>query len=198
MDCHFILIFPLELMKRIQICLWSFSLPFSTHHALTYTLLSNDVCLIGAYGLEEWKDFFSWCPHFMLWTWKYLNTPPKKCMVMASAFIRHLLLFTRILCTGLPCQLAITNIMITHPQVQPYSMTLIKTGIVYKREITLNAILVTLKCTRMDPIVFLDNSSFCDKCSQLLCCPNFLEWRITLRAFSWELLITRLNLHGEI
>lgn len=76
-------------------------------------------------------------------------------------------------CIGLPCQLAITNIMITHPQVQPYSMTLIKTGIVYKREITLNVILVTLKCTCMDPIVFLDNSSFCDKCSQLLCCPTF-------------------------
>lgn len=61
---------------------------------------------------------------------------------MALAFIHHLLLFTQILCTGLPCQLAITNIMITHPQVQPYSMTLIKIGIIYKREVTLNAILI--------------------------------------------------------
>ena len=56
----------------------SFSLPFSTYHASTYTLLSNDVCLIGAYGLEEWNDFFQLMPSFHAVNMKILKYTPKK------------------------------------------------------------------------------------------------------------------------
>lgn len=49
--------------------------------------------------------FFSWCPHFMLWTWRYLNIhPPPTCMVIALAFTHHLFLFAQILCILPPLQ----------------------------------------------------------------------------------------------
>lgn len=175
--------------ENTNLCLWGFSLPFSTDHASTYTLPSNEVCLIGAYGREEWKDFFSWCPHFMLWTRKYLNIPQKS----VWWWLWHLYTIS---CSSLrscpwpPCQLAITDITIAHPQVQPHKATLTETGIVYERETALNARLI-----HWDACMWILLSSLIIPMSML---PYFLERRLTLRAFSWEFLITRLNLHGEI
>lgn len=175
--------------ENTSLCLWGFSLPFSNDHASTYTLLSNDVCLIGAYGREERKDVFSWCPYFMLWTWKYLNTPPKS----VWRWLWHLYTVSRSSlrsCPWSPCQLAITDTTIAHPQVQPYNTTLIETGIVYERETALNACLI-----HRNACVWILLSSPIIPMSML---PYFLERRLALGAFSWEFLITRLNLHGEI
>lgn len=64
--------------------------------------------------------------------------------------------------------------MITHPQVQPYSMTLIKTGIAHKKQITLNVSLIHLNtCVWILLIVFIDYSSYYNNRSQLPCSPIF-------------------------
>lgn len=89
--------------------------------------------------------------------------------------------------------------MITHPQVQPYSTTLIKTGIEYKKQITVNVILIHL-----NTCVWVHLLSSLTVLASTIIVLNFYAlllfgMKINTTCFlSWELLITRLNLYGEI